>query len=85
MNKSLLLISFLLISTIFFACQAKEQIIVVTATSEPTATVEPTVIPSPTNTPTIEPTPTPFGQIFRDDFKESLQPGWIWLNENSKN
>ena len=35
--------------------------------------------------PTIEPTPTPFGQIFRDDFTESLQPRWIWLNENLKN
>ncbi len=85
MKKSLILISFLLISTIFFSCQAEEPIVEATATTEPTAAVEPTVIPSPTFTPTTEPTATPIGQVFRDDFTESLQPGWIWLNENPAN
>jgi len=85
MKKSFVLISFLLISTVLFSCQAEEPIIEATATTEPTAAVEPTVIPSPTFTPTIEPTATPIGQVFRDDFTASLQPGWVWLNENPDN
>jgi hypothetical protein len=77
MKKSLIVISFLLISSFFFACQAEEPIIEATATTKPTATEEPTVTPAPTYTPTIEPTATPIGQVFRDDFTGSLQPGWI--------
>ena len=45
---------------------------------ESTATAVP-----PTNTvepPTI--TPLPEGTIFRDDFENSFQPGWEWMNEN---
>lgn len=40
----------------------------------PAATAEPTDIP--------EPTATPEGQIFRDDFTGSLQPGWTWETED---
>ena len=40
--------------------------------------------PLPTLVNTLEPTPsvTPVGQLFRDDFIGSIQPGWIWQNEN---
>lgn len=85
MKKFALIFSVMLVSSVLIACQAKEQIVVVTATPEPTTTPEPTAIPSPTLTPTPEPTPTPLGQIFHDDFNQTLQPGWMWLNENSKN
>jgi len=50
--------------------------IIPTATEiPPTATTEPTV--------GIIPTATSEGQIFRDDFSGSLQPGWRWESENS--
>lgn len=42
-----------------------------TDTPEPTATPEP---------PTL--TPLPEGMLFRDDFEDSFQPGWEWINEN---
>lgn len=43
----------------------------------------PTAIP-PTDTPVPPPTNTPLpeGILFRDDFSGSLQPGWMWENEN---
>lgn len=51
--------------------------IIPTATEiPPTATTEPTV--------DIIPTATSVGQIFRDDFTGSLQPGWRWEKENPK-
>ena len=59
------------------SCQAKEEVIIITATPEPT------LAPTSTSVPTLEPTPTPLGQIFRDDFNQELQPGWEWFNENS--
>lgn len=57
------------------------------STQPPTLTQAPpttpptrTFTPVPTDTPV--PTPSPEGQIFRDDFTGSLQPGWTWENEN---
>lgn len=85
MKKFALFFSALLAFCTLIACQPREQIIVVTSTPEPTTTPEPTAIPSPTLTPTSEPTPTPLGQIFHDEFNQMLQPGWMWINENSKN
>ncbi len=52
-----------------------------------TRTLMPTLQPSQTPLPTTQPTAsatatnTPVGQIFRDDFSGSLQPGWTWINE----
>jgi hypothetical protein len=57
-----------------------------TATPMPAATFTPlptqTDTPEPTAKATIIPTDTPVGQIFRDDFNGSLQPGWQWQSEN---
>ncbi len=56
-----------------------------TLTSTPalTPTLQPSQTPSPTTQPTASATATstPVGQIFRDDFSGSLQPGWTWFNE----
>ena len=55
-----------------------------TATSvPPTFTPEATATFTPEPTATIVPTTTSENQIFRDDFSGTLQPGWIWENENS--
>ena len=58
------------------------------ATSTATELIPTNTEVPPTNTPvptaTTEPTATPEGQIFRDDFDGTLQPGWRWENENSQ-
>jgi regulation of enolase protein 1 (concanavalin A-like superfamily) len=36
----------------------------------------------PAEEPAPVPTATPEGQFFRDDFTDSIQPGWEWENEN---
>ena len=38
---------------------------------------------TPAPTLSITPTATPEGLIFRDDFTDTLQPGWTWENEKS--
>jgi len=48
----------------------------------PTDTPQPTFAFTPRPTLTLVPTATPEGQIFRDDFNGTLQPGWAWENEN---
>jgi hypothetical protein len=55
-----------------------------TETPAPTATeAPPTSTPEPTPTPP-PPTPTPLPEnvLFRDDFEDTFQPGWEWINEN---
>jgi len=48
----------------------------------PTDTPQPTFTFTPIPTLTLVPTATPEGQIFRDDFNGTLQPGWAWENES---
>ena len=48
----------------------------------PTQPPAPTEPPPPTETPVPTNTPLPEGVLFRDDFNGSLQPGWVWENEN---
>jgi regulation of enolase protein 1 (concanavalin A-like superfamily) len=57
------------------------------STAEPPADVtEAEPVEPPTAEPAEEPAPvptaTPEGQYFRDDFTDSIQPGWAWENEN---
>ena len=82
MKKYLWLIAFTFLF-ILASCQTEQQVIVVTATPEPTdipAATEPPAA-TPTAAPTLEPTPQ--GQIFYDGFDGELKPDWNVLNENS--
>lgn len=72
---------------IITACSPSE--IIPTNTPEPPSPTSPpptsTQVPAPTSTPVTPlptPTPTPFPP-FRDEFSQLLEPGWIWLNEDT--
>ncbi len=78
---------------IIAACSPSESVPTVTpeppspTSPPPTSTLVPTSTPTllpPTSTPTATPTstPTPF-PAFRDDFTQLVEPGWIWMNEDT--
>jgi len=93
-NKHFAVILILVLSIIISGCaQATE----IPPTAVPADTKEPpTAVPEVADTevpPTTPPEPTatnapptatslPEGVLFRDDFEGSLQPGWVWENEN---
>ena len=81
-KKNLWLVAFAFMF-VLASCQTEQQVIVVTATPEPTdipTATEPPA-PTPTTAPTLEPTPE--GQIFYDGFDGELKPDWEVVNENS--
>lgn len=49
-------------------------------TPSPSASTTPTAI-----TPTLTPSPTPDPKFFRDDFDQTLAPGWSWVREDPQN
>lgn len=61
-----------------------EPSIQITPLSSATATLIPSATSTPT-TPTASPTPTPDPRFFRDDFNETLDPGWGWVREDPRN
>ena len=92
MKRRILLILFLILITgcspqVISTVQATTTVVPAVPLTDtpipPTFPPEPTGTSTPKPTATIIPTTTPEDQIFRDDFSGTLQPGWLWENENS--
>jgi beta-xylosidase len=85
MNKMKKLILIFAVGLALAACTAETPVPSTSTPIPPSSTpVPPTSTPvPPTSTPVPPtPTPTPF-PAFRDDFTQLVEPGWIWMNEDT--